>query len=158
MSFEVLALVWLRIPFLYGCDDALRSNHIPEFWRNIRIWLGALEDYQFVHPSEHHKGQYSCCSWSVHYALTMEAHKFCKTANQPTKTKSKNNYCESKCILYVYLRDVLKMASKSFCISNVVVVPQPFSLNSSTSLAMKTPENTEEDPKPKDFQTEYSPD
>jgi len=70
----------------------------------------------------------------------MEAHKFCKTANKPTKTKCKNNYCESKSILHVYLRDILKMASKSFCTSN---------------------ENTEEYPEPADevnFQTEYSPD
>jgi hypothetical protein len=80
-------------------------------------------------------------------------------ANQPTRTKSKNNYCESKCNLHVYLRDMLKKASKSFCTSNVVF-PEPLSPTPSTSLAMKTPENTE-DPEPADevdFQIEYSPD
>jgi len=88
----------------------------------------------------------------------MEAHKFCKMAKKPTKTNSKNKYCESKSNLHVYLRDMFKKASKSFCTSNVVVFPEPLCPNLSTSLAIKTPENTEEYPEPADevdFQIEY---
>jgi len=90
----------------------------------------------------------------------MEAHKFCKMAKKLTKTNSKNNYCESKSNLHVYLRDMFKKASKNFCTSNVVF-PEPLCPNPSTSLVIKTPENTEEDPEPTDevdFQIEYSSD
>jgi len=68
----------------------------------------------------------------------MEAHKFYKMANQPTTTKGKNYYRESKCNLHVYLRDMLKKASKSFCTSNVVVFPAP--LSPTSPIPMKTPE------------------
>jgi hypothetical protein len=92
----------------------------------------------------------------------MEAHKFCKIANQPTTTKCKKCYCESKCDIHVYLRDILKKASKSFCASNVVLFPKPWSPTPPTP--MKIPEKTEEDPgdpEPADevdFQIFYSPD
>jgi len=71
-------------------------------------------------------------------------HKFCKIANQPTTTKWKNYYCESMCSLHVYLRDILKKASNSFCTSNVVIFPAPLSPTPPTSV--KTPEEKEEDP------------
>jgi hypothetical protein len=63
----------------------------------------------------------------------------------------------------VYLRDMFKKASMSFCTSNVVVFPIPLSHIPPTSLSM-TPEKTEEvpdDPEPADeadFQIEYSSD
>ena len=44
----------------------------------------------------------------------MEAHKFYKMANQPTTTKGKNYYRESKCNLHVYLRDMLKKGLQEF--------------------------------------------
>jgi hypothetical protein len=47
-----------------------------------------------------------------------------------------------------YLRDMFKKVSKSVCISTVVVSPDPLSPTPSTSSAMKTPENREEDPTP----------
>jgi hypothetical protein len=80
----------------------------------------------------------------------MEAYKFCKTANQPTTTKCKNYYCESKCSLHVYLRDILKKAPKNFYTSNVVILPAPLSPTPLTS--MKTPEKKEEDPGDPDLQ------
>jgi len=55
---------------------------------------------------------------------------------------------------------MFKKASKNFCTSNVVF-PEPLCPNPSTSLVIKTPENTEEDPEPTDevdFQIEYSSD
>jgi len=58
------------------------------------------------------------------------------------------------------IRDVFKKATKSVCI--VVVPPDPLFPAPSTSSAMKTPENTEEDsddPEPAaegDFPMEYS--
>jgi hypothetical protein len=64
----------------------------------------------------------------------------------------------------VYLRDMFKKASTSFCVSPVVVFPEPLSPTPSTSLAMKTPKKKEEvpdDPEPADdadFQIEYSSD
>jgi hypothetical protein len=51
------------------------------------------------------------------------------------------------------LRDMSKKASKSVYTSTIVVSPDPMSLNPSNSLAMKAPENTEEDldyPEPAD--------
>lgn len=41
---------------------------------------------------------------------------------------------------------MFRKASKSVCISTVVVFPNPLSPSSSKSLAMKAPENAEEDP------------
>jgi hypothetical protein len=43
------------------------------------------------------------------------------------------------------LRDMFKKASNNFCTSIVVVIPDPLSPTPSTS-AVKTPENTKEDP------------
>jgi hypothetical protein len=43
-------------------------------------------------------------------------------------------------------RDIFVKISKSVCTSIVVVSPDPLSLTPSSSSAMKTPENTEEDP------------
>jgi hypothetical protein len=43
------------------------------------------------------------------------------------------------------LRDMFKKVSKSVCTSTVVVCPDPLLPTPSTSSAMKTPENTEED-------------
>jgi hypothetical protein len=61
------------------------------------------------------------------------------------------------------LSDMIKKASKSACTSTVVVMPDPLALTPSTSSAMETPENTEEDPddcEPADgdIQMEYSSD
>jgi len=61
------------------------------------------------------------------------------------------------------LRDKFKKASKIVQTSSVVVCPDPLSSAPSTSSAMRTPENTEEDPddlKPADgdIQIEYSSD
>jgi len=44
------------------------------------------------------------------------------------------------------LRDMVKAASKSIYTSTVAVSPDPLSPNPSTFSAIKTPENTEEDP------------
>jgi hypothetical protein len=44
------------------------------------------------------------------------------------------------------LRDMVKVASKSICTSTVAVSPDPLSPTLSTFPAIKTPENTEEDP------------
>jgi hypothetical protein len=44
------------------------------------------------------------------------------------------------------LRDMFKKASKHVCTSTIVVSPDPLSPTPSTTSAMKTPENTEEDP------------
>jgi hypothetical protein len=60
------------------------------------------------------------------------------------------------------LRDMFKKASKRVCTSNVVS-PDPLSPTPSTSPAMNTPENTEEDPDDPepagegDIQMEYPP-
>jgi hypothetical protein len=54
------------------------------------------------------------------------------------------------------LRDMFKKASNSVCTSTVVIFPD---LTPSTSSAIKTPENPEEDPEPADegdLQMEYS--
>ena len=62
------------------------------------------------------------------------------------------------------LRDKFKKASKIVQTPSVVVCPDPLSPTPSTSSAMRTPENTEEDPddlKPADegdIQMEYSSD
>jgi hypothetical protein len=59
-------------------------------------------------------------------------------------------------------RDMFKNVSKSVCTLTVVVFPDPLSPAPLTSSAMKTPENTEEDPDDPepagkgDNQTEYS--
>ena len=113
---------------LWGFGSGVKADSIPvrilwciKGWSDPRI-LKEHSDLtgcfrrlpQFVHPSEHHKGPYSCCSWRVHFSLKMEAHKFCRMANQPIKTKCKNNYCESKCNLHVYLGDMFKKASQEF--------------------------------------------
>jgi len=44
------------------------------------------------------------------------------------------------------IRDIFKKASKSVCTLTVVVSSDPWSLASSASSPVKTPENTEEDP------------
>jgi hypothetical protein len=44
------------------------------------------------------------------------------------------------------LRDMFKKASKSVCTSTAVVSRDPLSHTSATSLHLKTPQNTEEDP------------
>jgi hypothetical protein len=44
------------------------------------------------------------------------------------------------------LRDMFKKASKSVSTSTIVVSPDPFFLSHQFFSAMKTPENTEEDP------------
>jgi hypothetical protein len=59
------------------------------------------------------------------------------------------------------LRGMLKNASKNFCTSPLVITPNPSSSNPSTSSAVETPENKEEnpdDPEPEDgyIQMEYS--
>jgi len=62
------------------------------------------------------------------------------------------------------LRDMFKMVSKSVSTSIIVLSPATFSLTPSTSSAMGTPENTEEDPDDPELadvggiHTEYSPD
>jgi hypothetical protein len=62
------------------------------------------------------------------------------------------------------LKEMFKKASKSVCISTVVLSPDPLSPASSTSSAVKTPESTEEDsddPEPADegdIQMDYSSD
>jgi hypothetical protein len=47
-------------------------------------------------------------------------------------------------------RDMLKIDSKSVCMLTVVVSPDTLSSTPSNSSAMKTPENTDEDPEPAD--------
>jgi hypothetical protein len=44
------------------------------------------------------------------------------------------------------LRDMFKNVSKSVCTSTIVIPPDHLSPAWSTSLVMKSPENTEEDP------------
>jgi hypothetical protein len=44
------------------------------------------------------------------------------------------------------LRDMFKKASNSVCTWTIVVPPHPWSPTPSTLSAIKTPENTEEDP------------
>jgi hypothetical protein len=62
------------------------------------------------------------------------------------------------------MRDMVKTSSKSICTSTIVASPNLFSPTPSNSSAMKTPQNTEEDPdNPEpadegDIQTEYSSD
>jgi hypothetical protein len=60
-------------------------------------------------------------------------------------------------------RTCSKKATRSVCTSTIVVSPDPLSPTPSTSLAMKTPENTEEgpgnpEPSDGDTQKEYSSD
>jgi len=62
------------------------------------------------------------------------------------------------------LRDMFKKASRSACLSTIVVSHNSLSLTPLSSSALKTPENTEENPdEPKsaderDIQMECSPD
>jgi hypothetical protein len=56
---------------------------------------------------------------------------------------------------------MFKKASKSVCTSNIVVSAEPLSSAPSTTVPMKTPDNTEEDPTQadeRDTQMEYSSD
>jgi hypothetical protein len=65
---------------------------------------------------------------------------------------------------HVNLRDMFKKTSKCACTSTIVISPNPSSPTPSTSSAMKTSENTEEDPDDLasvyegDIQMEYSSD
>jgi hypothetical protein len=49
-------------------------------------------------------------------------------------------------VKHVDLRDMFQKAAKSACTSSIVVFPDPLPPTPSTSSAMKTPENKEEDP------------
>jgi hypothetical protein len=85
-------------------------------------------------------GQKACIQWGAAWLPKQNLHIIFNTF-YPQKASS---------LKQADRRDMFKKASKCVCSLTIVVCPNPLSPAPSASSAMKTPENTEEDPEPAD--------